>query len=76
MGSKNEKAAEKAGQTLQKEFETLKGLVTEAESDVAKDAGGNKAAGARVRKFAMAVKKQAAVIKTASLAVRDANAGA
>ena len=38
------------------EYETLKRLVTEAEDDVSKAEGGNKAAGTRVRKKMQEIK--------------------
>ena len=41
------------------EYETLKRLVTEAEEDVAKALGGNKAAGTRVRKKMQEIKAAA-----------------
>jgi len=41
------------------EFETLKKLVTEAEDDVNKAIGGNKAAGTRVRKQMQLIKQAA-----------------
>ncbi|MGA3068328.1 MAG: histone H1, partial [Tepidisphaeraceae bacterium] len=41
------------------EYETLKRLVTEAEEDVNKAIGGNKAAGTRVRKKMQEVKSAA-----------------
>ena len=41
------------------EYETLKRLVTEAEDDVAKAVGGNKAAGTRARKKMQEIKSAA-----------------
>ena len=41
------------------EFETLRKLVTEAEDDVNKALGGNKAAGTRVRKQMQLIKQAA-----------------
>ncbi len=45
------------------EFETLKKLVTEAEDDVNKAMGGNKAAGTRVRKQMQLIKQAAQEVR-------------
>ncbi len=45
------------------EFETLKRLVAESEDDVAKAAGGNKAAGTRARKKMQDVKSAAQEVR-------------
>lgn len=45
------------------EFETLKRLVAEAEDDVAKAAGGNKAAGTRARKKMQDIKSAAQEVR-------------
>ena len=53
------------------EFETLKRLVTEAEDDVAKAIGGNKAAGTRVRKKMQDIKSAAQEVRKRILEGRD-----
>ncbi|MHC4948157.1 MAG: histone H1 [Planctomycetota bacterium] len=52
-------------------YEQLKRLVEEAADDVAKTAGGNKAAGTRVRKSMQAVKQAAQDVRVAVLDSRD-----
>ena len=52
-------------------FETLKRLVSEAEGDVLKWKGGNKAAGVRVRKSMQDIKAQAQAIREKVLESRD-----
>ncbi len=54
------------------EFETLKRLVAEAEDDVAKAEGGNKAAGTRVRKQMQDIKNAAQDVRTKILDMRGA----
>ncbi len=53
------------------EYETLKRLVTEAEDDVAKAIGGNKAAGTRVRKKMQEIKTAAQDVRKKILEGRD-----
>ena len=53
------------------EYETLKRLVTEAEPDVQKAAGGNKAAGTRVRKMMQEIKAAAQEVRKKVLEGRD-----
>ena len=54
------------------EFETLKRLVTEAEDDVNKAEGGNKAAGTRVRKKMQDIKSAAQEVRKKILEGRGA----
>jgi hypothetical protein len=56
------------------EFETLKRLVTEAEDDVNKAAGGNKAAGTRVRKKMQEIKSAAQNVRQKILEGRGGEA--
>ena len=58
------------------EYETLKRLVTEAEDDVAKAIGGNKAAGTRVRKKMQEIKSAAQDVRKKILEGRDGEGGA
>jgi hypothetical protein len=58
------------------EYETLKKLVTEAEEDVAKAIGGNKAAGTRVRKKMQEIKSAAQDVRKKILEGRDGDAPA
>ena len=53
------------------EYDTLKKLVTEAEDDVAKALGGNKAAGTRVRKKMQEIKSAAQEVRKKILEGRD-----
>lgn len=57
------------------EYETLKRLVTEAEEDVNKAVGGNKAAGTRVRKKMQEVKAAATDIRKKILEGRNTEPG-
>jgi hypothetical protein len=54
------------------EYETLKKLVTEAEEDVNKALGGNKAAGTRVRKKMQEIKAAAQEVRKKILEGREA----
>jgi len=54
------------------EYESLKVLVTEIESDVNKAEGGNKAAGTRVRKQMQNIKKAAQAVRSSILEIRSA----
>lgn len=51
-------------------FQTLKRLIAEAEEDVAKAQGGNKAAGTRVRKTMQEIKDAAQNVRKAVLEMR------
>lgn len=53
------------------EYETLKKLVAEVEDDVNKAAGGNKAAGTRVRKKMQEIKSAAQSVRQKVLEGRD-----
>jgi Histone H1-like protein Hc1 len=57
---------------IMQEYETLKRLVTEAEDDVRKAEGGNKAAGTRVRKKMQEIKAAAQDVRKKVLEGRDA----
>jgi hypothetical protein len=63
-------------EALMQEYETLKRLVTEAEEDVNKAIGGNKAAGTRVRKKMQEVKAAAQEVRKKILEGRQAEPGA
>lgn len=52
------------------EFEQLKRLVAEAEEDIAKAQGGNKAAGTRVRKTMQDIKNAAQTVRVKILDLR------
>jgi len=52
-------------------FETLKRLIAEAEDDVSKAHGGNKAAGTRVRKLMQDIKDAAQEVRKSILEMRD-----
>jgi hypothetical protein len=54
------------------EYETLKRLIAEAEEDVRKAEGGNKAAGTRVRKQMQDIKNMAQDLRKKVLEFRDA----
>jgi hypothetical protein len=53
------------------EFEALKRLVNEAEDDIRKAEGGNKAAGTRVRKQMQDIKNAAQEVRVKILTIRD-----
>jgi hypothetical protein len=53
------------------QFETLKRLVAEAEEDIRKAEGGNKAAGTRVRKQMQDIKNAAQEVRVKVLEIRD-----
>ena len=57
------------------EYETLKRLVAEAEEDVQKAVGGNKAAGTRVRKKMQEIKSAAQEVRKKILEGREAEPG-
>ncbi|MHC4646083.1 MAG: histone H1 [Planctomycetota bacterium] len=54
------------------EYEDLKVLVTEIESDINKAEGGNKAAGTRVRKQMQKVKQASQLVRNRVLELRSA----
>jgi hypothetical protein len=56
------------------EFENLKKLIVEAEDDVAKAEGGNKAAGTRVRKKMQDIKAAAQAVRQKILEGREGDA--
>ena len=58
------------------EYETLKQLVAEVEDDVNKAAGGNKAAGTRVRKKMQEIKSAAQAVRQKILEGREGEAPA
>ncbi len=58
------------------EFDTLKRLIVEAEDDVAKAQGGNKAAGTRVRKKMQEIKSAAQEVRKKILEGRETEPGA
>jgi hypothetical protein len=57
------------------EYETLKKMVTEAEDDVRKADGGNKAAGTRVRKKMQEIKQAAQQVRVKILESRGGEDG-
>jgi len=56
-------------------FERLKQMVTQAEEDVRKAEGGNKAAGTRARQAMQDIKNAAQEVRTAILAARSTAEG-
>ncbi len=54
------------------EYETLKALVAEIESDISKAEGGNKAAGTRVRKQMQKIKQASQSVRNRVLEFRSA----
>jgi hypothetical protein len=57
-------------------YEQLRTLVNQAEDDVRKAAGGNKAAGTRVRKLMQEIKNAAQAVRVKVLESRDGEGGA
>ena len=55
------------------EYEDLKTMVSEIEADVNKAAGGNKAAGTRVRKQMQAIKQAAQLVRSRILELRSSD---
>jgi len=55
------------------EYEDLKTLVNEIEADVQKAAGGNKAAGTRVRKQMQEIKQASQVVRNRILELRTSD---
>jgi hypothetical protein len=53
------------------EYENLKVLVAEIESDIGKAEGGNKAAGTRVRKQMQKIKQAAQIVRNQVLEIRS-----
>ena len=53
------------------EYEDLKTLVNEIEADINKAAGGNKAAGTRVRKQMQSIKQSAQTVRARILELRS-----
>ena len=53
------------------EYEDLKALVAEVESDINKAEGGNKAAGTRVRKEMQRIKQAAQAVRNRVLEIRS-----
>lgn len=53
------------------DFETLKRLIAEAEDDMQKAEGGNKAAGTRIRKAMQEIKNTAQVVRKKVLELRE-----
>ena len=58
-------------ETIMTEYEELKKLVEEAESDIKKAEGGNKAAGTRVRKQMQQIKQAAQTVRSKVLELRS-----
>ena len=58
---------------LMQQYEDLKALVAEIETDVSKAEGGNKAAGTRVRKQMQKIKQAAQVVRNSILEIRSAD---
>ena len=56
-------------------YENLKELINSADDDVRKAAGGNKAAGTRVRKLMQDVKNAAQALRVKVLEARDSGEG-
>ncbi|MBX3317917.1 MAG: hypothetical protein KF902_13765 [Phycisphaeraceae bacterium] len=56
-------------------FERLKKLIIEAEDDIAKAEGGNKAAGTRARQTMQQIKEAAQDVRQKILEIRDAGSG-
>ncbi len=56
-------------------FELLKKLIIEAEDDIAKAEGGNKAAGTRARQTMQQIKEAAQEVRQKILEKRDAGSG-
>ena len=57
--------------SLMDAYEQLKNLVNEADDDIKKADGGNKAAGTRVRKKMQEIKNQAQEVRVKVLETRD-----
>jgi predicted nucleic acid-binding Zn-ribbon protein len=58
-------------ETIMQEYEDLKKLVEEAESDIKKAEGGNKAAGTRVRKQMQQIKQATQTVRSKVLELRS-----
>ena len=59
-------------ETIMQEYEELKRLIEEADSDIKKAEGGNKAAGTRVRKQMQQIKQAAQTVRNKVLEMRVA----
>ena len=57
------------------QYEQLKNLIASVEDDVQKAAGGNKAAGTRVRKAMQEIKQAAQALRVAVLENRESDSG-
>jgi hypothetical protein len=57
-------------ETIMQEYEELKRLLEEAENDIKKAEGGNKAAGTRVRKQMQQIKSAAQTVRNKVLEMR------
>jgi len=62
---------QRGGLTSMQSYETLKNLIEATADDVAKCAGGNKAAGTRVRKAMQDIKNAAQDVRKEVLTMRD-----
>jgi hypothetical protein len=58
-------------EAIMQEYESLKKLVEEADSDIKKAEGGNKAAGTRVRKQMQQIKQAAQIVRNKVLELRS-----
>jgi len=58
-------------EAIMQEYENLKKLVEESDSDIKKADGGNKAAGTRVRKQMQQIKQAAQVVRNKVLELRS-----
>jgi hypothetical protein len=59
-------------EAIMQEYEELKRLVDEAENDIKKAEGGNKAAGTRVRKQMQQIKQATQIVRNKVLELRSA----
>ncbi len=57
-------------EAIMQEYEDLKRLLEEAESDIKKAEGGNKAAGTRIRKQMQQIKQAAQAVRNKILEIR------
>jgi hypothetical protein len=58
-------------ETIMQQYEELKRLVDEADSDIRKAEGGNKAAGTRVRKQMQQIKQATQAVRNKVLEIRS-----
>lgn len=61
-------------EAIMQEYEELKRLIEEAENDIKKAEGGNKAAGTRVRKQMQMIKQAAQTVRNKVLELRSTEA--